>query len=117
MRIQLLRQDCIILDNNIKGLCLISAFFQEIYLQNREENLTGKLLLEKITEAMTFVSTNNIHFTDLSYISFAIISTWNDGLIKSIAKGIEGLKRDQYWNIEMLELYISLAKYKKEKIV
>lgn len=97
-----------ILENQRKGLCLISAFFQGM-----ESNVEGRrqcqeMITTEIVKAMTFVSDNIHFFGDISPSSYETISRWNASKICEVSKG-RGLHSGEFWNIEILEKYIELA--------
>jgi len=95
-------QELILLENQKKGLCLISAFFQGLFYQDHTRE--GHIL-EEIVKAMTFVINNSTHFTPESV---NIIDKWNGDLVNSIESG-NPLKAGEFWNIEILENYIQKA--------
>ena len=100
--------ELVLLENQKKGLCLISAFFQGYYSQdhNRERQI-----LEEIVDAMNFVKENrlnkNCDFDQLSGESMNIINAWTSDLISDVQSGhsLQG----KCWNVEILESYIRNA--------
>lgn len=96
------------LENQKKGLCLISAFIQGLYPNSKDQHLTESLLTEEIVSAMSFVIANKKPFSDLDTISEEIVSTCNEQLIQHVSNK-NGLHPGEFWNIEILEKYISLA--------
>ena len=98
-------EDLILLENQKKGLCLISAFFQGLFFEDHTREVD---LLKEIANAMSFVISNNVHFTDMSQQSIGVIETWDSKLVHSIESG-GPLKFGQFWNVEILENYIDKA--------
>jgi len=90
-----------ILENQKRGLCLISAFIQGL----GDSRLTPDMIKHEIVKAMEFVNKHEYFFTDMSNTSFTTISTWTDNIIEHVNNGF-GLHPGQFWNIEILENYI-----------
>lgn len=105
----LIKDKIILLENQKKGLCLITAFLQGLYLNNKDIHVTERMIIDDIVNAMKFVVENKSSFSHLSTKSIATISSWKDSLIDSVANG-NGLHSGEFWNIEILESYIAAAK-------
>jgi len=60
-----------ILENQKRGLCLISAFIQGL----GDSRLTPDMIKHEIVKAMEFVNKHEYFFTDMSNTSFTTIST------------------------------------------
>jgi len=95
----------ILLENQKKGLCLVSAFFQGLFI---EDHTREGQLLQEIVKAMNFVRVNRDHFTEMSVESGNIIDRWNEDLINNVESGFP-LKVGEFWNVEILEYYIRNA--------
>lgn len=95
----------VLLENQKRGFCLISAFFQG--LLSHDHSREGHLL-QKIIQAMRFVISEKSEFGQMSGESLNVINKWNSNLILSIESG-EPLKEGQFWNVEILENYIRVA--------
>ena len=105
-----LKTDSIIfVENQKKGLCLISAFFQAMGPKDNKVLLPQSTITSEIWTAMKYVSENVNFFTDLSPPSYSTISLWTESILTHVANG-GGLKPGQFWNIEILEKYIELAR-------
>ena len=100
--------DLILLENQKKELCLISAFFQGLHFQ--DHNRESHILLE-IVQAMNFVWEKRDDFKEMysGSASVDIIAGWNSDLIKSVESG-SSLKVGEFWNVEILEFYILESK-------
>jgi len=98
-----------VLENQRKGLCLISAFFQGMESSIEGARQCQEMITNEIVNAMTFVSDNVHFFGDISPASYDTISRWNAERICEVSKG-RGLYSGEFWNIEILEKYIELAK-------
>ena len=99
----------ILLENQKKGLCLITAFFQGLYLNNKDIHATERMIIDDIVYAMKFVVEHNDYFSNnMSSKSLSIISSWTDKRIADVADG-NGLKPGEFWNMEILEKYITQA--------
>lgn len=105
-----------ILENQKKGLCLITAFFQGLYLNNKEmSHQTESMITDDIVYAMKFIVEHKVTFSNLTSRSMSTIDSWSKiipnrgSLIDSVAKN-NGLHPGEFWNIEILERYISEAK-------
>jgi len=97
--------ELILLENQKRGFCLISAFFQGLFDQDHTRE--GHLLQE-IVLAMSFVIENKDKFKKMSNESLNVIGRWNSDLIRGVESG-NPLKLGEFWNVEILENYISIA--------
>ena len=67
------------------------------------------MITTDIVIAMKYISKNIFFFGDLSNTSYEIIVKWTDDIIEHVNNG-GGLRKGLYWNIEILQKYIDVAK-------
>ena len=76
--------ELILLENQKRGLCLISAFFQGL---NYQDHTRMGHILQDIVQAMNFVRENINDFQQMSGELIKIINGWNADLIQSVETG------------------------------